>query len=330
MPDPAPMIRNYAAERLTVDSVEVLRLTDNSRSIELAIAPSVGNIGYDMQVRGASILLKPPGSLSEWKSNPTWAGIPFLAPWANRIDGDAYWANGEKYLINPYIKISRDHNGLPIHGLVLFAPEWRVLRCEAHENGAEAASRLDFWKNPDWMAQFPFAHSIEMTYRLAAGTLEVQIAIENLSEQPMPLCIGFHPWYQIPDCSRDRWTVRVPVREHYTLCERLTPTGEKKPADLPESVELDGRHLDDVFGGVDPNREFCLEAEGRRISVRFGPKFPVAVVYAPPWKNIVCFEPMTAVTNAFNLAHAGLYNDLPAIPPGETWTESFWIRPEGF
>jgi len=39
---------------------------------------------------------------------------------------------------------------------------------------------------------------------------------------------------------------------------------------------------------------------------------------------------MTAITNAFNLAHAGLYKDLQSIASGATWTESFWIRPSGF
>jgi aldose 1-epimerase len=39
---------------------------------------------------------------------------------------------------------------------------------------------------------------------------------------------------------------------------------------------------------------------------------------------------MTAITNAFNLAHAGLYQGLQSIPPGQHWVESFWIRPSGF
>ena len=62
----------------------------------------------------------------------------------------------------------------------------------------------------------------------------------------------------------------------------------------------------------------------------YGPKYPVAVVYAPPAREFICFEPMAAVTNAFNLAHAGVYGELQSIPPGGQWKESFWIRPSGF
>lgn len=329
MGEPVP-IRGYSTERLTVDSVEIVRLTDNSRSIELSIAPSIGNIAYDMRVHGQPILVSP-GSLSEWKAKPTNLGIPLLAPWANRIDGDAYWANGKQYLLNPHLEnLRRDPNGLPIHGLLLFASDWRVVRIQADESHAEATSRLEFWKRPEWMAQFPFAHSIEMTHRLSDGALEVRISIENHSLEPMPLCVGFHPWYQIPDSPRDSWKVHFHVRDHYTPSSKLTPTGETKPANLPDEFKLVGRQFDDVFGGVDSADVFSVESGGRRISVHFGPKFRIAVIYAPQTKNVICFEPMTAITNAFNLAHAGLCDYLPSIPPGEIWTESFWIRADGF
>lgn len=322
---------NYSSKKITVDSIEVVRLTDAAHGIEVSIAPSIGNIAYDMQVNGKHILMPPPASLREWKANPKQAGIPFLAPWANRLDGDAYWANGTKYLLNPgAVSLRRDSNGLSIHGLLLFASDWQVVALNADRDSAQVTSRLEFWRHPQWMAQFPFAHAIEMTYRLAAGVLEVRITIENLSQQPMPLSIGFHPWYQIPDSPRDTWKVHLPVRDHYSLSEKLIPTGETTPVQFEDPTALAGRQLDDVFGGVVSADEFWVEASGRRISIRFGPKFPIAVIYAPLSRNVICFEPMTGITNAFNLAHAGVYRGLQSIPPGAKWEESFWIRPSGF
>lgn len=322
---------NYSAEKTTVDSVEIVRLTDARHRTEVSICPSVGNIAFDMKVNGKPILLPPSGTLAEWKAKPAQAGIPFLAPWANRLDPDAYWANGRKYLLNPDAgNLRRDGNGLAIHGLLLFASDWRVVALKADQDAAEVTSRLEFWKHPDWMAQFPFAHTLEMTYRLAGGVLEVRTVIENHSLEPLPLVIGFHPWYQIPDCPRDDWKIHLPVRDHYVLSSKLIPTGETSPAALPDPVPLAGQKFDDVFGGVVSSDEFWVEGKGQRISVRFGPKYPIAVVYAPPGRNVVCFEPMTAVTNAFNLDHAGLYPGLQSIPPGAKWTESFWVRPSGF
>jgi aldose 1-epimerase len=324
------LAENYSATKLAIDSIETVRLIDSARAMEVSICPSIGNVAFDVRAHGRPILMPPP-RLSDWKQMPSQAGIPFLAPWANRLDTDGYWANGKRYLLNPdAVEIRRDQNGLPIHGLLLFASDWRIVALEANDSGAQVSSRLEFWKHPEWMAQFPFAHTIEMTHRLSDGILEVRITIENHSTDPMPLVIGFHPWYQIPDVPRDRWKLRLPVRLHYKLSPKLIPTGETEPLDLPDLAPLAGRQFDDVFGGVDATREFSLEADGRKVSVRFGPKFPIAIVYAPQTRDVVCFEPMTGLTNGFNLAHEGLFKDLQSVAPGGTWTESFWIHPSGF
>ncbi len=322
---------NYIAEKLTADSTGIVRLTDSDHRIEVSICPSIGNIAYDMRAKGQPILMPPELPLDQWKNKTSQAGIPLLAPWANRLDPDSYWANGKQYFLNPNaVQLRRDANGLAIHGLLLFASAWQIAGLRADADAAEVSSRLEFWKHPEWMAQFPFAHTYEMTYRLSGGTLEVRTSIENHSSDPMPLSIGFHPWFQIPGCPRDEWSVHLPVRDHYTLSQKLIPTGEKTPAGVPDRIALRGRQIDDVFGGVIAGEEFLLEGRGRRIAVRFGEKFPIAIAYAPESRNVVCFEPMTAITNAFNLAHAGLYSDLHSIPPGAKWSESFWIRPSGF
>jgi aldose 1-epimerase len=64
--------------------------------------------------------------------------------------------------------------------------------------------------------------------------------------------------------------------------------------------------------------------------VFYGPKYPIAVVYAPKGKDFICFEPMSAPTNAFNMAHAGTYKELQSVPAGGKWRESFWVQASGF
>jgi aldose 1-epimerase len=97
---------------------------------------------------------------------------------------------------------------------------------------------------------------------------------------------------------------------------------------------MQGVQLDDVFGnlvrGPDGRAQFWVEGNKERITVAYGPKFEVAVVYAPPGREFICFEPMAAVTNALSLTHAGIYKELQSIPPGAQWKESFWVTPTGF
>jgi len=326
---------NYTAEKTTQDSIEIIRLADAARKVEVRIVPSIGNNAYSIKVNGNEILWSPYKTLAELKAKPAQAGNPFLAPWVNRIDQDAFFANGKKYLLNPELKNFRyDANRKPIHGLLVFTDKWRVVSVKAGARGAEVTSRLEFWREPDWMAQFPFAHNIEMTYRLAGGTLEVETAIENLSTQPMPLSHGFHTYYQLSDAPRDDWKVAVAAREHVVLNEVLIPTGERKPVSYSSPLSLREVKLDDVFTnlvrGPDGKATFYVEGKRQKISVIYGPKYPVAVIYAPPGREFICFEPMTGVTNAFNLAQAGKYDELQSVPPGKTWRESYWIKPEGF
>ena len=40
---------------------------------------------------------------------------------------------------------------------------------KATADGAETRSRLEFWRYPDYMAQFPFAHTIEMIHRFTTA-----------------------------------------------------------------------------------------------------------------------------------------------------------------
>jgi aldose 1-epimerase len=91
----------------------------------------------------------------------------------------------------------------PIHGLLTSSPLWQVMEVAADAQSAHVSSQLEFRRYPDLMAQWPFAHEYEMTYSLAEGVLEVKTAITNLSADPMPVVIGFHPFFQIPGIPRD-------------------------------------------------------------------------------------------------------------------------------
>ena len=284
------------------------------------VDPVFGNNAFSLKLRDREFLWTSP----DFRSKPALGGVPLLAPWANRIDGDSYFANGKRYHLNPDLgNLRRDGNGLAIHGLLAFVDGWHV----TNQTDTSVTSRLDFWRHPDWTAQFPFAHTIEVTHRLFVGELEVETKIQNLAEEPMPLCIGFHPYFQLPNSSRDEWTLRIAARRAVQLNDKLTPTGETSPFDPATAHPLRAHCFDNVYCDL-TGEEFAAESRDARLSVRFGPKYSVAIVYAPPDKSCVCFEPMTALTNAFNLAHAGKYSLLKEIAPGDTWRESFWIRPE--
>jgi aldose 1-epimerase len=330
------MAQNYKAEQTSDHGVEVVRLTDAAHGVEVSIVPSVGNIAYEMKVHGNNILHFPFADVAEFQAKPSLAGIPFLAPWGNRLDQQAFWANGKKYAFDMALGNVRGAN--PIHGLLSSSPLWQVTEAKADQKSAHVTSKLEFWKHPDLMAQWPFAHEYEMTYSLADGQLEVRITVTNLSAEAMPVAVGFHPYFKIPGVKRNDWAGRIPARQRVVADARLIPTGQYKAMDLDDPFLLEHRTLDDGFTDLirdsDGRARFSIASNGKQVEVFFGPKYQAAVVWEPndgkgQPQDFICFEPMAGITNAVNLNHDGKYPELQSVAPGGKWTESFWVKATG-
>jgi aldose 1-epimerase len=322
----------YTAQR----DGDAVHLRDATHGVDLIVMPAVGNMAVDMTVKGARVLRFPYSSLDEVRKTPRFSGIPFLAPWANRLDEPGFRFGDRHYVFNT--ELGNVRGAHPIHGLVTFAP-WQFVEAKADASSAWVTSRLEFYREPRWIAQFPFAHIIEMTYRLRDGAVEVATVVSNLSTEAMPVAIGFHPYLQLTDSPRDEWTLSLSARNEWLLSPDKLPTGETRPLTDrypdPRHVPLRGLDLDDVYGDLSRdakgNATMVMQGRSQRLEVTLGPNYRAVVVYAPAKEpNYVCIEPMAGITNAINLAHRGAYKDLQTIQPGGRWDERFWIRPTGF
>ena len=333
-----------------VQQGEIVTLADRAADTVVTIVPSVGNIAVEMKVKGHNVLRYPQGSLSEFKARPGATGIPFMGPWANRLDEQAFYANGRRHAFD--MGLGNVRGEVPLHGFVTTTNLWRVTSVAATAGNASVTSRLEFYRQPAWMRQWPYAHAIDMTYRLADGVLEVATTITNLSAEPMPVAIGFHPYFQLTDSPRDDWTISVGARTRWILDARKVPTGSTEPSAtlFPQPrVPLREYNLDDVFGDLVRDEQgrstMTVWGKAQRLDVVLGPHYRSVVVWAPSpsgkgrggqgdsppaERNFICFEPMAGITNALNMAHRGQYKELQTIAPGGTWQESFWVRPTGF
>ncbi|OLD17929.1 MAG: hypothetical protein AUJ01_08325 [Acidobacteria bacterium 13_1_40CM_3_65_5] len=326
------LAQQYAARQ----NGDIVQLQDAQAQTTVSIVPSVGNIAFELRVKGQNVLRWPYASVEEFKSRPTMSGIPFMGPWANRLDETAFYANGKKYAFD--MTLGNVRGLIPIHGFVTTTDQWQVVDASADAASAWVTSRLEFSRQPMWMKQWPFAHTIEMTYRLEDGALEVRTTITNHSAEAMPVAIGFHPYYQLTDSPRDEWKIAVGARTHWLLAPTKVPTGETEPIEKifpnPQATVLRGLDLDDDFDDLvrDGQGRATMSVIGKsqRLDLVLGANYRSVVIWSPKDRDFICVEPMAGITDAINLAHRGVYKELQSIPPGGTWRESFWVRPSGF
>jgi galactose mutarotase-like enzyme len=199
-----------------------------------------------------------------------------------------------------------------MHGLLTASPHWKL---EQQDGSLQAL--LDFGAHPDLLEAFPFPHELRLDIALDAQGLKIATTVTATGSEPVPVSFGFHPYLNLPGTERSDWHVDLPVEVHLRLDDRGIPTGATEAADV-QPGPLGTRTYDDAYRGV--TGPFALHDESRRIEVSFDERYPYAQVYAPEGQSLICFEPMTAPTNALVSG-----DSLPVAEPGTAFTAAFGI-----
>jgi aldose 1-epimerase len=140
-----------------------------------------------------------------------------------------------------------------------------------------------------------------------------------MGRRPVPVAFGYHPYVSLPGVPRDEWEIEAPVRTALVLDDRMLPTGERRPASVA-SGPLGRRSFDDAYADVADGTAFSVSGGGRTVTVAFLEGYRFAQIYAPLDDDVICFEPMTAPTNALATA-----DSLHAVSPGDSYTAAFRI-----
>jgi aldose 1-epimerase len=284
-------------------------------------ATQIGMVGCSLRHEGVE-LLGQRGGLARYEAQGSTMGIPFLHPWANRLSAYQYEVAGKRiHLDRDSPLIHLDPNRLPIHGVLAACPHWRVAEADADEDHAVLSATLDYAAHAELLEAFPFPHELRMTVRLDPRSLRISTTLTATGDTPVPVSFGFHPYLQLPDVARADWYVELPVRTRLLLDERFIPTGATEPVEIAPGP-LGERTFDDGYCDLAEPRTFVLAGGGRRIELEFLSGYDFAQVYAPPDQDVICFEPMTAATNALVAGGPGL----TLVRPGERYEAAFEVR----
>jgi aldose 1-epimerase len=278
-----------AAQRYTATQKgEIIELVDATAQMNVEVVSTMSN-AWRIRVKGHD-LVRTSATLEAFKANPGYNGMPLLAPFANRLDQTAFYANGQKY--NFDLELGNVRGPIPGTGYLHGSQLWQVVEYKADATGAWVTSRLDFYKHSRYMQQWPFAHTITMTYKVSNGALEVRTRLDNMSAEPMPVVFGYHPIYELPDGNRNEWTVSVDARTHWIEIPQRLPTGETQPIEKffnadRTAIQLKNYALiDDVFTDLIPDANgratMKLMGHGKELHVSLGPKYKTVLLWSTP------------------------------------------------
>lgn len=316
----------YSVAEETQEGMTVYVLRDNEAECEAKIVPEFGNncFVYRFSVEGEWIdVLDPPDSLATLKGRASGYGTPVLFPFPNRIREGKFSFEGRDYQFD----VPRP-GANSIHGLVINRP-WKVEKAEAtDESGARLVSSIKSADFPDITRQYPFSFNLEMDYAIKDGALNITVKMENLGEINMPMGFGIHPYFRAPlskssdphDCE-----IKLPARKYWEL-EDFLPTGRILEAsgryNLRDGVSVAEIKFDDVFTDliITEGVSRCVvddKSARMRMVLESDPIFREMVLYTPPNRPALCFEPYTCPTDAINLHERGIDAGVIVLKPGE-------------
>ena len=262
-----------------------------------------------------------PADPEQLKTGGSGFGWPILFPFPNRIARGEFTFGGKTYRVPVKSKTAN-----AIHGFVLNRP-WRVKTTSADATGATVTGVISSEFDDALKEHWPWPCRLTVTYRLQGLALAMEAVAENLGSEPMPFGFGVHPYHPLPLTpagTRGRCQVQVPCRERMELTPDCLPTGKCEPATWQKMRPLGDANLDDVFTStqLDARGSACVlhDPDSKyEVVLHADTAFRHWVVYAPK-RSVICFEPYTCLTDAFNLHARGMADTgFAVLEPGKPW-----------
>ncbi|MSR70341.1 MAG: aldose 1-epimerase [Phycisphaerales bacterium] len=300
-------------------------LLDERSQSRLTIEPHFGCVATSWIVAGNERLALP-APREQFLASVRTGGIPLLYPYANRLRSDRCEVAGKQVDLTESHALKRDSNQLPIHGLLLRWPHWKL--SQAGENCFEAA--MNWHDFPELMRVYPFAHTLRLRWILGGdrptATLAVTTIIEANAGCAVPIAFGWHPYLAVDLATTA--TIALPRRVPIALDEQGLPQrGARRGAVVARSSENVGANQDtlsqlELSAGEGEFNGATLANGTARTQIAFSTGYRFMQVYSPAGAPFVCIEPMAAATSA-------LCDGCQTVAAGESFAATFTLHSGG-
>lgn len=271
-------------------------LSISADGYELVLAPDIGG-SVARFTRGGRPILRG----SDDPASALDCGCFPLVPYCNRIRGGSFTFRGRTVEIAP--NMAGDPS--PLHGDGWLGP-WLV------ESRDETSACLFFaHESGEW----PWAYESRQTFRLSEDGLEAEISCKNLSAEPMPCGLGFHPYF-LCDANTQ---INTTVERVWEVDDKVLPT---RIAPATGRYALDGqpacaRNLDNGYGGW--GGDMRLTYGDGAVTRMTSPDAGFFQIYSPPKGGLLAAEPVSHANAALNEPEERWGElGLRVLGPGET------------
>lgn len=272
-------------------------------ALELQVLPAQGAccaaLIHHAPGRAALHLLRP---LPDGSQDLFESAAYVLVPYSNRLFGQRLLAGAGNVR-----QIARNRPGLadPVHG-VGWMKAWSVT--------GHSPDRLTLASRHEADAHWPYTHACELQLAVDDSQACFRLTLRNLSETPMPVGLGFHPFLAIDDDSEvffrtaGRWE-----QDAQGLPTRLAPS----PYSPTQGLRAAALELNHCHSGWSGTLRLTRPRHGISVEMRASKELDHLQVYRRPGVPWLCAEPVSHATGAWSLpqvhhASAGLR----WLPPG--------------
>ncbi|MEW5978621.1 MAG: aldose 1-epimerase [Acidobacteriota bacterium] len=272
-------------------------------------------------------------------------GGGILVPFANRIRGKFLPEERaiETQVAGKTVKLTANWKGKEahaewhaMHGLILD----RAMDKVSLDSTSEYASVKGELDAKDFGGRWLSKTQLTVTATLKKNkTFGFTVEAKNTGSEPLPMGIGWHPYFLLPSGDRRQVRLQVPARKRALVdnYDNVFPTGKLETiADTAYDFSIaGGRPLGDLFLD-DCFVDLARDSQGRSVAeiidpaaeygiriVSLSPDISAYQVYAPPEKNFVALEPQFNWADPYSPAWGTQVNTgMVTLQPGQSITYS--------
>ena len=280
--------------------MQQLTLTHGKWLVELMpqIGGSISRCAYDGQD-----MLRPAVPVAEGFAEARDMSSFPLVPFSNRIEHGRFEFNGES------VHLPRNMGD---HPHALHGQGWR--RVWAVESEAPGQAVLAYDHEAD---TWPWRYVARQFFELSDDAMTLRLAVINMSDRPMPVGLGLHPYF----LKTEGVSLTTGVTHQWESTNEQIPTQLvplPQELDFSRGLKIEGLDLDHCFTGW--SRVATIDWPGRpyRLLMEGSPTLEYLVVYTPPGRDFFCVEGVDNMINAFNWMSRGIRTGVTILLPGQT------------